>query len=46
VEAASLAQEQERADMVGSYNRLERIVVSHLQGLRKAVENEQPVNFV
>lgn len=32
--------------MVSSYNRLERIVISHLQGLRKAIENEQPANFV
>lgn len=39
-EAESIAQDQERADMVASYQKLERIVVSHLQSLRRTIESD------
>jgi hypothetical protein len=32
--------------MVNSYQRLERVVISHLQELRKAIDEEPPSNFV
>ena len=38
------AQEQERADMVACYQRLERGVITHLQELRRAIDEEPPVN--
>jgi hypothetical protein len=36
--AESARQEEERQEMVSAYQRLERIVVLHLQKLRRAVE--------
>jgi len=43
-EAEQQAQEQERADMVACYQRLEKGVITHLQDLRRAIEEEPPVN--
>jgi kinetochore protein Nuf2 len=45
-EADEVAQEQERADMVSTYQRLERGVVSHLQDVRRALEERPPPNVV
>lgn len=36
------AQEEERAEMAATYQRLERIVILHLQSLRRAVEDAHP----
>ena len=36
-----LAQEQELAEMTAAYRRLERVVVGHLQGVRKAVQADE-----
>ena len=44
IEAESLAQEQERNDMATAYHRLEKVVIGHLQTLRKAMEEEVSVN--
>ena len=35
---------QERAEMVASYQRLERVVIAHLQNIRRAIETEPPSN--
>lgn len=32
--------------MINSYHRLEKGVISHLQDLRKAIDEEPPANFV
>jgi kinetochore protein Nuf2 len=44
MEAEGLLQEQEREDMVASYQRLEKHVISHLHTFRKALEEVGPAN--
>jgi len=36
-----LSQEQELTDMTAAYRRLERVIVGHLQGMRKAIEADE-----
>lgn len=43
LQTEGISQEQEREDMVASYRRLERIVVSHLSSIRKVVEDDRPM---
>lgn len=43
-EVETAAQEQERADMASCYHRLEKGVTTHLQELRRAIDEEPHVN--